>query len=207
MTAPFAASFSVPAYVLAALLLGFFFGFFLERAGFSSAMKLTGQFYFRDFSVLKVMFTAIVVAMIGIGYFAMLGWLDMSQVFVPPTYVWPQLVGGLLLGAGFIVGGYCPGTSVVAAAIGKLDALFFILGIFIGIFLFGISEPAFESFNSSGSLGPLTLPVWLNLNAGILIFAVAVVAIGAFWAAERSEGTWRLFAHTYGKALEGEKKS
>jgi uncharacterized protein len=204
MSAPFVTSFSVPVFILVSVVLGFFFGFFLERAGFSSSLKLTAQFYFRDFSVLKVMFTAIIIAMVGIGYFAMLGWLDMSQVFVPPAFVWPQLVGGLLLGAGFIVGGYCPGTSLVAAATGKLDGLFFMAGIFIGIFLFGATEPAFRHFDFSGSLGPLTLPVWLNLNTGIVVLAVVVVAIAAFWASEMSEGPWRLFARTYGKAQEGE---
>ncbi len=201
---PFASSFSLPGFIVVSLALGFFFGFFLERAGFSSALKLTGQFYFRDFSVLKVMFTAIIVAMTGIGYFALTGLLDMSRVFVPPTFLWPQIVGGLLLGAGFIVGGYCPGTSVVAAAIGKLDALFFIGGIFVGIFVFGAAEPGFTRFNSSGSLGPLTLPQWLNLNAGLVTFAIVVVAVAAFWASEMSEGPWRLFARTYGNRSEGE---
>ncbi len=205
MTAPFAASFSIPAFIFASLVLGFFFGFFLERAGFSSALKLTNQFYFRDFAVLKVMFTAIVVAMVGIAYLAILGWLDMSQVFVPPAFLWPQIVGGLLLGAGFIVGGYCPGTSVVAASIGKLDALFFMAGIFIGIFLFGAGEPAFTRFNSSGSLGALTLPMWLDWNTGIVVLAVVLIALGAFWVAEKCEGPWKTFARTYGKSLEGGK--
>jgi uncharacterized protein len=148
---------------------------------------------------LKVMFTAIIVAMLGIAYFATLGWLDMSQIFVPPTYLWPQLVGGLLLGAGFIVGGYCPGTSVAAAAVGKLDALFFIGGIFLGIFLFGTGLESFSSFNESGARGALTLPVLLNVNTGIVACAVALVAIGAFWAAEKSEGDWKLFSKTYGR--------
>ena len=206
MNAPWADSFSISTYVVASLVLGLFFGFFLERAGFSSALKLTGQFYFKDFSVLKVMFTAIVVAMVGIAYLAMFGWLDMSRVFVPPEFLWPQLVGGLLLGAGFIVGGYCPGTSVAAAAIGKLDALFFIGGILIGIFLFGAAVPGFDRFNMSGSYGPLTLPAWLNLNAGIVTLAIVIVAVGAFWVAEISEGTWKLFGRTYGKSLESEKE-
>ena len=199
MTAPYFASFSVGVFLGLAVLLGFLFGFFLERAGFSSALKLTAQFYFKDFSVLKVMFTAIVVAMLGIAYLSLIGWLDMSQIFVPPTFIWPQLVGGLLLGAGFIVGGYCPGTSVAAAAVGKIDALLFIAGIFIGIFLFGAGMPHFEAFNDSGSLGALTLPVLLNVNNGVVAFAVAFIAVGAFWAAEKSEGPWRLFAKTYGK--------
>ncbi|MDE3166761.1 MAG: YeeE/YedE family protein [Acidobacteriota bacterium] len=209
MTGPLAGSFSIPEFIIVSLVLGFFFGFFLERAGFSSALKLTAQFYFRDFAVLKVMFTAIIVAMVGIGYLSYLGWLDMSRVFVPATLVWPQLVGGLLLGAGFIVGGYCPGTSAVAAATGKLDALFFVGGIFVGIFLFGVTLPGFEGFNSSGSLGALTLPQWLNVNTGIVILAIVVVAVAAFWAAEMSEGPWKTFARTYGPFArqEGDKES
>jgi uncharacterized protein len=199
VSAPYFASFSTGLFLGLAVVLGFFFGFFLERAGFSSASKLTAQFYFRDFSVLKVMFTAIVIAMLGIAYLSLIGWLDMSQVFIPPTFIWPQLVGGLLLGAGFIVGGYCPGTSVAAAAVGKLDALFFIIGIFIGIFIFGAGVPHFEVFNDSGSLGALTLPVLLNVNNGLVAFAVSIIALGAFWAAEKSEGDWKLFAKTYGK--------
>ena len=106
MTAPYADSFSLLTYLVVAVVLGFFFGFFLERAGFSSAVKLTSQFYFKDFAVLKVMFTAIVVAMLGIAYLSLIGWLDMGRVYVPATFLWPQLTGGLLLGAGFIVGGY-----------------------------------------------------------------------------------------------------
>jgi hypothetical protein len=106
MNAPYFASFSMATYLILSVVLGFFFGFFLERAGFSSARKLSAQFYFKDFAVLKVMFTAIVIAMLGIAYLALIGWLDMSQVFVPSTFIWPQLTGGFLLGAGFIIGGY-----------------------------------------------------------------------------------------------------
>lgn len=200
MNAPYFASFSLGVYLAVALVIGFFFGFFLERAGFSSARKLTDQFYFRDFSVLKVMFTAIIVAMLGIAYLALIGWLDMSQVFIPPTFLWPQIVGGLLLGAGFIIGGYCPGTAVAASAVGKLDALFFIGGILIGIFVFGAGVPSFQEFNNSGSLGSLTLPLVFNTNAGIVVLAIVIIALGAFWAAEKSEGPWRLFEKTYGKA-------
>ncbi|HVP55550.1 MAG TPA: YeeE/YedE thiosulfate transporter family protein [Candidatus Eisenbacteria bacterium] len=199
MSAPYVETLTTVSYVVAGVILGFFFGFFLERAGFSSARKLTDQFYFKDFSVLKVMFTAIIVAMLGITYFSLLGWLNFGQVYVPETFVWPQLVGGILLGAGFIVGGYCPGTSVVAAAIGKIDGLLFIVGILIGIFGFGGAVSHFQKFYLSGALGPLTIPQWLNVNAGVVAFAVAMIALGAFWAAEKCEGKWRLFGRTYGK--------
>jgi len=198
MNAPYAETLSTVAFVVLSLLLGFFFGFFLERAGFSSARKLTDQFYFKDFSVLKVMFTAIVVAMLGIAYFSLLGWLNVGQVYVPDTFVWPQLFGGLLLGAGFILGGYCPGTSVAAAAVGKIDGLLFIIGVMIGIFGFGSAVSHFSRFNVSGALGALTIPQWLNVNTAVIAFAVTVIALIAFWAAEKSEGCWRLFAKTYG---------
>jgi uncharacterized protein len=195
----FPLSLSTGNFILASLILGFFFGFFLERAGFSSALKLTGQFYFRDFSVLKVMFSAIVVAMLGLAWLSLLGVVDMGQVYVPDAYLWPQIVGGLLLGAGFIVGGYCPGTSVVAAATGKLDGFFFLAGIFAGIFGFGVVEPAIHDFNGSGLLGPLTLQQLFGTSAGVVAFCVAAVAIAAFAAAEKSEGAWQLFRKTYGR--------
>lgn len=204
MNAPYVEMLSTYSYVVVGVVLGFFFGFFLERAGFSSARKLTDQFYFKDFSVLKVMFTAIIVAMLGVTYLSLLGWLNFSQLYISPTFIWPQLLGGILLGAGFIVGGYCPGTSVVAAAIGKIDGLLFIVGVLIGIFGFGAAVPTFSHFYMSGSLGALTIPQWLNFNAGVVAFVVTVIALAAFWAAEKCEGNWQLFGRTYGKNGEGD---
>lgn len=199
MNSLFPLSLSGGQYIAVSVVLGFLFGFFLERAGFSSALRLTGQFYFRDWSVLKVMFSAIVVAMLGLGWLALAGLVDMGQIYIPETYLWPQIVGGILVGAGFILGGYCPGTSVVAAAVGKLDGLFFLAGIFAGILGFGILEPSIHSFNVLGARGPLTLPQLFNLPAGVLAFLIAAAAIAAFWAAESSETRWRLFEKTYGR--------
>ena len=199
MSSIFPLNLSVTVFIQVSILLGFVFGFFLERAGFSSAIRLKGQFYFRDWSVLKVMFGAIVVAMLGLGWLSVAGVLDMRSVYIPEMFLWPQLAGGLLLGAGFILGGYCPGTSVVAAATGKLDGLFFLLGIFAGIFVFGAIEPAIHNFNESGARGALTLPQVFGTTTGVVAFAVTAVAVGAFVVAERSEGAWRLFEKTYGR--------
>ena len=115
-----------------AFLIGIGFGFFLERAGFGSARKLVSQFYLNDLAVFKVMFTAIVTAMLGVTYLAWIGWLDLSLVYLVPTFLLPQVVGGLILGVGFVIGGYCPGTSVAATATGRLDGLLYVLGIFAG---------------------------------------------------------------------------
>jgi hypothetical protein len=88
----------------------------------------------------------------------------------------------------------------VAVAIGKLDALFFIVGILAGIFVFGSSVDRFSRFNVSGRLGSLTLPQWMNINTGLVTLAVVLIALAAFWASEKSEGSWRLFARLYGKS-------
>ncbi|HPT28598.1 MAG TPA: YeeE/YedE thiosulfate transporter family protein [Bryobacteraceae bacterium] len=198
MTSAFPFALDGFAFVVAAVALGFLFGFFIERGGFSSSRVLAGQFYFREWRVLKVMFTAIVVAMLGIVFFSMTGWLDAGAIYVPEGYVWPQIAGGLLLGAGFILGGFCPGTAVAAAAIGKLDGLAFAGGIVFGIFAYGMAEPSFSGFANSGSLGPLTLYQWLGTSPALVAFGVAAIAIAAFWVAEKSEGDWKLFEKTYG---------
>lgn len=199
MNAIFPLNLSAGPFILVSVLLGFFFGFFLERAGFSSAIRLTGQFYFRDWSVLKVMFGAIVAAMLGLGWLSLAGLLDMGAVYIPEMFLWPQIAGGLLLGAGFALGGYCPGTSVVAAATGKLDGLFFLLGILAGIFVFGAMEPALHGFNESGARGALTLPQVFETTTGAVAFAITAAAVAAFAVAELSEGRWRLFEKTYGR--------
>jgi uncharacterized membrane protein YedE/YeeE len=175
------------ASLIVAFVIGIGFGFFLEQAGFGSAKKLTNQFYFKDMAVFRVMFTAIVTAMLGLFYLSALGWVDMSLVYISPTYLWPQVVGGLLLGVGFVVGGYCPGTSMVAVATGKLDALVFVGGIFAGIFAIGEAWPAIVGFAESTALGRQTLPAVLGLPSGLVVFLVVLMAIGGFGAASALE--------------------
>ena len=123
------------------LLIGFGFGFMLERAGFGDSRKLAAQFYLNDMTVLKVMFSSIVTAMFVIHWAWKLGWVDLSLMWINPTYLWSAIAGGLILGVGFIIGGYCPGTSMVAVSTLKLDAIFFVLGILLGIFAFGEFVP------------------------------------------------------------------
>jgi uncharacterized membrane protein YedE/YeeE len=171
-----------------AVLLGIAFGFVLERAGFGRARKLVGQFYGYDMTVLKVMFTGIVTAMIGATVLASAGVFDMSTVqFGYPTYLWPMIFGGLLLGAGFVVSGYCPGTSFVATASGKIDGLVTVLGVVAGGVLYAELEPAMGAFPNSGKLGVFTLPKWLGLHPLVVVALVVVFAVGAFLAADRIE--------------------
>jgi len=170
-----------------ALVIGIGFGFFLERAGFGSGRKLAAQFYFTDMTVLKVMFTAILTAMLGIYYLSVVGFMDLSLVFLNPTYLVPQIVGGLVLGVGFVIGGYCPGTSCVSAATGKIDGMVFLAGILAGIFVFGELFPLLEGFYNSTPMGQITLPKLLGVPYGVIVLAVVLMAVGAFVAAEWGE--------------------
>jgi len=173
--------------LVVAFVIGIGFGFFLERAGFGSARKLVSQFYLNDLAVFKVMFTAIVTAMLGVTYLAWMGVLDLSLVYLTPTYLWPGVVGGLVLGAGFVVGGYCPGTSVASMATGRLDGLAFVLGLPVGALAFAELFPLLRGFYESGYFGVQTLPVVLGLPHGVVVFLVVLIAVGGFSGASRLE--------------------
>jgi len=170
-----------------AFVIGIGFGFFLERAGFGSARKLAAQFYLRDLSVLKVMFTAIITAMTGVYVLSRLGILDLSLVYLVPTFLVPQIVGGLILGFGFVIGGYCPGTSCVSAATGRMDGMVYVAGMIAGLFGFAEVYPYIANFAHSTPMGQITLPKLFNLPYGLLVFAVVLMAVGAFMAAEWAE--------------------
>ena len=154
--------------LIIAVVIGIGFGFFLERAGFGSARKLAAQFYFKDMAVFKVMFTAIITAMLGLFYFSWLGWIDLSQVYIGNTYLVPMLLGGFILGVGFVIGGYCPGTSAVACATGKIDGYFFAFGVMFGIFAFGEVFPWISDFfnGKNHATGSTECIFWINCFPG-----------------------------------------
>ena len=176
--------FGEEASLVVAFAIGIGFGFFLERAGFGSARKLVAQFYLTDLAVFKVMFTAIVTAMLGVTYLAWAGFLDLSLVYLVPTYWGAQVVGGLLLGAGFVIGGYCPGTSLAAVATGRIDGLAYALGIVVGTVTFAGLFPWLGGLYLAGSAGTKTLPEVLNLPYGLVVFGVVLMALGGFKGAE-----------------------
>jgi uncharacterized protein len=185
MSAPFFkyGLFGDEASLLVAFAIGIGFGFFLERAGFGSARKLVAQFYLTDLAVFKVMFTAIVTAMLGVTYLSWAGFLDLSLVYLVPTHWVAQVLGGLLLGVGFVVGGYCPGTSIAATATGKLDGLVFVLGFAAGTLTFALAFPLAKGLYTAGDLGTKTLPQVTGIPYGILVFAVVLMAVGGFMGA------------------------
>jgi len=170
-----------------AVLSGFGFGFVLEGAGFGSSRKLAAQFYLRDMTVLKVMFTAIVTAMLGLTVLRAIGVLDFGALFVNPTFLGPQIAGGVIFGVGFAVGGYCPGTAVVGAVTGKLDALAFLGGIGAGVLAFAGSYGWIGGFAKSGSGERQLLPDLLHLPYGVVAILVTLMALGMFAGAEQIE--------------------
>jgi len=181
-------AFGYPVSAALAGAVGFLFGFVLERAGFGRATVLTAQFYGRNMRVLKVMFSAVVTAALGLALLEGVGVLDMSLVTVPKAYLWPLIVGGLVMGAGFVTSGYCPGTSVVSAASGNRDGIVAFAGIIIGSLLFGVAYPLLEGFYLSSPLGEIRFPELFGLPHPLLAAAVLAMAIGAFLGAEKVEG-------------------
>jgi hypothetical protein len=179
--------FSTAASLGLALLLGLGFGFCLERAGFGSARKLTAVFYLWDMAVVKVMFTAIVTAMVGLFLLSTLGLMDLSELYIEPTSLAAQALGGLVFGAGFIVGGYCPGTSIAAMATGRKDGMAFALGMLAGVTVYAEFTPGIEAWIKEGSIGELTLPTLTGIGMGW--WALAFVAFLAFagWGMGRLE--------------------
>lgn len=182
------------------LLIGFAFGYVLEISGFANSPKLAAQFYFKELTVLKVMFTAIVVAMVLIFAASGLGLLDYNLIWVNPTYLVPGILGGFIMGLGFIIGGFCPGTSLVALSTLKIDGLFFTLGSLFGIFLFGETVDFYDRFWHSTYMGRFTLPQWLGTSTGTVVILIVLMALFMFWGAEQLE---RIFG---GKDMKREPK-
>ncbi len=164
-----------------ALIIGIAFGFILEASGFSSSRNITGVFYGYNFVVLRFFFTAVIVAMIGLEYFDYMGWIDLNMIYILPTYLSPMIVGAIIMGVGFIIGGFCPGTSYTAIAIGKLDAIVFTLGLFLGIFIFSEIFPYIEDFYYSGNMGNITISEVLGISNKLFTFIFVIIAVIAFY--------------------------
>jgi thiosulfate/3-mercaptopyruvate sulfurtransferase len=175
-----------PAAFLASLLIGIAFGVALEQAGFGSSRRLAGIFYFRDMAVLKVMFTAVVVAMLGVCYAKAFGWVTMQNVYFLPTIYAAQIVGGFIFGAGFVMSGWCPGTGAVGLASGKLDALVFLLGVVGGNMLYNESYPIMKPI-TTGDRGVVFAYDSLGVSEASFVFLFTLIAVGCFWGSEYIE--------------------
>ncbi len=167
-------------YVIA-IFIGMSFGYIMESSGFSSSRKLIGVFYGYDFAVIRVFVTATLVAIIGLLYMGYFGWIDYSVLFVHPTFVFSAAIGGVIMGFGFITGGFCPGTSLCAIAIGKLDGWAFTIAIFIGIFMYSLVYPLIEPYANMGDMGHITITEYFNIPNGWFAFGFTVISVIIFY--------------------------
>jgi uncharacterized protein len=179
--------FSLGADLGIAMALGVGFGVALERAGFGSARKLTAVFYLRDMAVVKVMFTAVVTAMIGLYALSAAGLLDLAELYVEPTHLLAQGLGGLLFGAGFLIGGYCPGTSIAAIASGRKDGALFALGMLVGVWAYAAFTPQLDNWYKATASGELTLPMLTGVGMGWWTLAFVAFLLVAAWGMRRLE--------------------
>jgi uncharacterized protein len=170
-----------------ALFIGIGFGFALEQAGFSSSRKLAGMFYGYDTTVLKVFFMAAIVALTGAQLLNFFGLLDLTLVYVNEYYVNAAIIGGIIMGAGFIMGGFCPGTGVCAASIGKIDAMFYLLGGLTGAFLFAESYSLIQDVAVKNYKGPVKINEILGVSPGLFTLLLIIAAVCMFWLAEIAE--------------------
>lgn len=173
--------------VLESLFIGVAFGVVLERAGLADCRKLASQFYLTDMTVFKVMFTAIVSTMLSLYWLDHFGLIDPLTVQPLTTYFAPQFIGGILFGIGFIVGGYCPGTSCAAAAVGRGDALAFLGGMAAGIAVFYSSGEQVLQWTHGGAVDALRLDQVVDIPREWAVGLVTSVAILGFWASEAIE--------------------
>lgn len=173
--------------LIIAFFIGIGFGFSLEQAGFSSSRKLAGMFYGYDTTVIKVFFTAAIIALIGSQFLSFMGLLDLNLVFVNEFYVTSSIIGGIIMGAGFIMGGLCPGTGLSALSIGKIDAMVYVAGGFTGAFLFAETYPLIQNLANRSYKGPLKINEVLGISPGLFILLLIVVAVIMFWIGEAAE--------------------
>ena len=162
--------------ILAGIAFGFMFGFLLQKGGVGTYHILIGQLLFQDWTVLKIMLTAIVVGMVGIftlHYFAMV------NLHTKPTKLAPNIVGGLLFGVGFALIGYCPGTAAAAVGQGSWDALFGMAGLVAGSWVYAeMSGTLKKTIERWGNLGKLTFYNVLPLPKGAMVVSVAFILTG-----------------------------
>jgi hypothetical protein len=187
--APLSSLYDFPEWLnlLAAFVIGTGFGFALEQGGFSSSRKLAGMFYGYDTTVIKVFFTAAIVALIGSQFLGYFGLLNLNQVYVNEFWVTASIAGGVIMGAGFIMGGFCPGTGLCAMSIGKIDAMVYILGGLAGAFLFAETYPLIEKTAMANYRGPVRINDALGIPAGLFTLILVAAAGVMFWLAEKAE--------------------
>lgn len=161
------------------VLMGIIFGFLLQKGGAGKYDIILGQLLLKDFTVIKIMLSAVVIGMIGIYILKGFG---LVQLHPKPGSIGMTVVGGLIFGVGFAVLGYCPGTISAAIGQGNLDALFGgLIGIIIGSGIFAHLYPSLQGLLKKGWFGDITLPEYFKVNPWIVILPLCLIIILFFY--------------------------
>jgi len=171
--------------LLYGLITGVLFGFLMQKARIVRYDKQLGAMRLIDFTIVKFMLTAIIVAMFGIYLLKGLGLVELS---VKSTSLGANILGGIIFGIGWAVCGYCPGTGAGALGEGRWDALFALIGMLLGAAIYAEVYPAMKSTVLTwGNFGKLTLPEVLGINAWILIVILTIIFVLLFYFLEKKK--------------------
>ena len=172
-----------PANLIAGLIFGVAFGFLLQKGGVGKYNVLIGQLLLQDWTVAKVMMTAIIVGMIGIFFLHRFAKVNLH---IKPTKLGPNIIGGLIFGAGFALIGYCPGTAAAALGQGSWDALFGMAGLVAGSYIYAeLSGVLRGSLDKWGDFGKVLIPDLLRMNRGVAVVMIAVLLTAALFVLEK----------------------
>jgi hypothetical protein len=181
VTAPVTGS----AALIASIVFGIIFGVLLHRGGVANYNVIVNQFRFRDFTVLKIMMTAIIVG--GLGVLA-LNSAGLANYHIKAANMLGVVLGAAIFGVGMVVYGYCPGTAIAAAASGSLHALFGLFGLLAGGTLYAFSFPWISAhILPVGALGKVRLPDVTGVPALVWFAALIAIALTVFFLIERAE--------------------
>jgi uncharacterized membrane protein YedE/YeeE len=172
--------------LLLAILFGLIFGFLLQKGGAAKYNVLMGVMLLEDFTIVKLMLSAIVVGMLGVFTLVALG---KAKLVIKPTKIGANVIGGLIFGVGFALMAYCPGTGAAAFGQGNWDAIFGIVGLIAGSYIYAeLSETLERTVKTWGDYGKITLPEVLRLPRAIVVPAVAVMLIGVLFLLHKYTG-------------------
>lgn len=175
-----------PSLMIGGLLAGIVFGVLLQRGQVARYAVIVGQFLFVDYTVIKIMFTAITVGAVGFYAMLSLGWIE--GLLIKPAYLAGVGLGGLIFGVGMTGLGYCPGTCVAAVGAGSRHAIAGFLGGIVGAALYTEAYPVFEAgLLRVADLGKVSLPELLHVNPWALVVPLVAVALLVFFAIHRWE--------------------
>ena len=161
------------------LFMGIIFGFLLQKGGAGKYDIILGQLLLKDFTVIKIMLSAVVIGMIGIYILKGLG---LAQLHPKPGSIGMTVVGGLIFGVGFAVLGYCPGTISAAIGQGNLDALLGgLIGILMGSAIFARLYPGLQGILKKGWFGDITIPEYFKVNPWMVILPLCLIIILFFY--------------------------